>query len=79
MAFSSKNKGFSIVEAVLGIVIVAAIAFAVMNVMNNKDATETTTGDATSSELDQTEQGLDNINLDELDTTELDALEEELL
>lgn len=83
------QKGFSFIEVLLVLAVIGAIAYAgVYFVGRQDDATNTdssvtpaTSQEAikTTQELDEVGDSLNDINLDSLDTTELDAAEADLL
>lgn len=83
MKRSFKNQsGFSLVEVLLVLVILGAIAFAGYYLINNQDTTNDSNETAPKSSeqnIDEAQNNLNDIDLEDLDTTELDEAEADLL
>lgn len=79
------QQGFSFVELLLIIVIVGAVVIVGMRVANRQDDADdipvpvATQKINNEQDLQAAEDSLNDINLDELDTSELDATEDDLL
>ena len=67
----AKRSGFSVVEFVIVIIVLAAIGFVVMNVANSESGND--------ADLQEAEQTLEQTNVDDIDTTELDEAVDDLL
>lgn len=84
------QKGFSFVEVLLVVVIIGVVALLAVNVANNQNAdTEFSSDQAITAaeeqlieneeDLQEVSESLDDIDLEELDTSELEAAEADLL
>lgn len=91
-AHKEKQLGFSAVEVIIVIVVLALVGLIGYTVLNRQDNTDTNNpaseqraDDEESApienveDLNKAEQELNDVNFDDLDTTELDSAESELL
>ena len=74
----NRTNGFSHVEAVIIVLVLAVIGFAVFWVMTT-DSVDTAVPTETVDEINSVENELEELDLEDLDTSELDAAEEDLL